>query len=368
MFTALDPELLRPAIEKHRDAAEQLGRAPDELVAELRAHGAFRLLTPRERGGYEAGTADALDFYARLARIDGPAAWLVWNFNLGFAAGWLPQEAADRIWAGGTDPLTANSGSPGGLTAVDGGYRLTGRWKIVSGAHLAEWFLVAGVDPASGPRFCAVPRADVTVEDTWDVVGMRASDSNTVVAGDVFVPEHMTVALDAPNRIDRPAYRVPTAHLLFPGCAAVLIGMAQAAVDELTGIVATKTNWDGSALAGSDRVHRAVGRALAQVEAARGHLIATHAALDEAAAGGRAPTGTQRAATHGAVALVTETARDVLVAMYELGSSAPLYRTNRLGRIFRDGMAAAQAANLSTQFYAIPGRVALDQPAGFPFG
>ncbi|WP_344652677.1 acyl-CoA dehydrogenase [Cryptosporangium japonicum] len=366
------PELLRPAIEKYRDTTEDQGRLAPELVAELRDRGAFRLFTPVELGGHEAPVAAALDFYAKVARMDGPTAWLLWNFNVGFAAGWLPAEAAARIWGEGADPLIANSGQPGLLTPVDGGYRLTGRWKIVSGAHVAEWFLLAGADPSAGPgfaglRFCVVPRADVSVLDTWDVVGMRASDSNTVVADDVFVPDTRTAGLFAPNRIDRPAYRLPAINLLFPGCGAVLIGMAQAAIDEVIRIAPAKSGFDGVPLAEKDHVTVAVGRALSQVAAARLLLLETQRELDRTVAAGAETTDEQRAAVRGALCHVTETARTVLVAMYELGSSEPLYRASRLGRIFRDGIAAAQSANLSTTQWTIPGRIAVGQPSGWPF-
>ncbi|MEV4347695.1 acyl-CoA dehydrogenase family protein [Actinoplanes sp. NPDC049596] len=291
------PELLRPAIEKYRDEAEERGRVAGELVDELRERGAFGLLTPPERGGFGAPVAEALDFYARVARIDGPTAWLLWNFNLGFVAGWLPDEAIERIWAGGRAPLTANSGSPGRLTAVDGGYRLTGTWKIVSGAHAAEWYLLAGAEGGfESLRLCAVPRAEVSIQDTWDVVGMRASDSNCVTAEDVFVPAFMTQSLYAPHR----TAGLPVINLLFPGCAAVLIGMAEAAIDEMIALAAVKRGFDGILLAEKDHVSIAVGRSLSQVAAARGLLL-------------------------------------------------------------------AQAANLSTTQWTIPGRLALGQPAGWPF-
>lgn len=359
------PELLRPAIEKHRDRAEELGRAPDELVAELRERGAFSLFAPRELGGFEVPVAEALDFYARVARIDGPTAWLLWNFNLGFIAGWLPDEAVERIFTGGVPPLMANSGQPGLLTVTDGGYRLTGTWKIVSGAHAAEWYLLAGADPAAGPgfaglRFCAVPRPDVTVQDTWDVVGMRASDSNSVTADDVFVPSFMTQSLFAPHR----TIGMPVVSLLYPGCAAVLIGMAEAAIDELIEVAAVKRGFDGIPLAEKDHVSVAVGRSLSQVAAARGLLLSTQQIFDRA---GASATERERAAVRGAICHITETARTVLAAMYEAGSSEPLYRTSRLGRIHRDGMATAQAANLSTTQWTVPGRLALGQPSGWPF-
>ena len=224
-------------------------------------------------------------------------------------------------------------------------------------------------DPGHQPglRFCVVPRDEVTVLDTWDSVGMRASDSNAVAAEELFVPEHMTQSLFAPPRIDRPAYRLPVVNLLLPGCAAVLIGMAQASIDEVVTIAQAKRGMDGVLLAEKDQVTTAVGRALSQVAAVRGLLLAAQRDLDDTIIAGQPTSDEQRAAVRGAIALVTETSRNVLVAMYELGSSDPLYRENRLGRIFRDGMAAAQAANLTTVQWNIPGRIAVGAPSGWPF-
>ena len=366
------PELLRPAIEAHRDAGESLGRMPEELAELLRAHGAFGLYTPRELGGAEALPSDVFALLADLGRIDGPTAWTVWNLNMGFLAGLLDEESVREVWAGPADPVIANSGKPGTLVPVPGGVRLSGRWPIVSGADLAGWFSLVAAPPAgsgtpgwsaaAGPQLALVPRSAVTVEDTWDVVGMRATGSRTVVVEDVFVPDRMLRGFTAPNRLDRPPYRHATVHLVFPGCAAVLIGIAQGAVDELVRLVGTKTGQDGAPLATQERVQTAVGRATAQVAAARGLLLSAARDLDDTVSAGGTTSDAQRAALRGAICLVTETAREVLCTAYEHGSSDPLYTASRLGRFFRDGMAAAQSANLSTASWALAGRIVLGQP------
>ena len=379
MATALHdlPELLRPAIEAHRDEAEQLGRMPDALARELRAAGAFGLYTPRELGGSEATLSQVLALLADVARIDGPTAWTMWNLNMGFTAGLLDPGAVAGVWTGGPDPLIANSAKPGVLTPAEGGARLSGSWRIVSGADVAEWFSLGAVHPGdagaaspglgAGLRITLVPRSAVTVEQTWDVVGMRATGSQTVVADDVLVPDSMMFDVTAANRLDGPAYRLPTVHLVYPGGAAVLIGMAQGALDEAVRVVGARTGVDGAPLAAQERVQTALGRATTQVAAARGLLLSTAGELDREAAAGRATTDVQRGAVRGAMCLVTETARSALTTAYELGSSEPLSAGSRLGRWFRDGMAAAQSANLSTAQWSLAGRIALGLPPAVPF-
>ena len=371
------PALLRPVIEQHRDDAERRGRMPDELARALQDAGALGLYTPRELGGSEATVSGVLELLADLARIDGPTAWTVWNLNMGFLAGLLDPAAVAEVWSGGADPLIANSGQPGVLTPVEGGARLSGRWRIVSGADVAEWFSLAAVYPAdtgaagagfgAGLQLALVPRAAVTVEQTWDVVAMRATGSQTVVVDDVLVPDSMLFGFAAQNRLAGPTYRLPTVTLVYPGCAAVLIGMAQGALDEAARVVHAKTGFDGAPLATQERVQTALGRATTQVAAARGLLLATAAELDRSAAAGRATSDEQRGALRGAMVLVTEVSRAALTTAYELGSSEPLARDSRLGRWFRDGMAAAQSANLSTAQWSLVGRITLGLPPAVPF-
>ncbi|GGJ33764.1 hypothetical protein GCM10010121_051150 [Streptomyces brasiliensis] len=171
------PEVLRPAIEKHRDEAEDLRSLPGGLLDDLRANGAFRLNTPSELGGFELPLAATTALIERLARIDGPTAWIVWNLTAGFVAAFLSEASVDRVWADGPDPMIAHSSQPGFLVPSDNGFRLSGEWKIVSGADAAQWLgLLALVMEDGRPRmtevgpdwrFRLVPRSSVTVRDTW---------------------------------------------------------------------------------------------------------------------------------------------------------------------------------------------------------
>ncbi|MFG1642880.1 acyl-CoA dehydrogenase family protein [Amycolatopsis sp. NPDC049252] len=371
------PELLRPAIEKYRDEADELRRLPGELVGQLRAHGAFRLNTPRELGGFELPLASALNVIEQLARLDGPVSWVVWNLNVGFGAAFLDEPSVERIWADGPDPLIAHSSQPGFLVPSGDGYQLSGEWKLVSGIDSCEWVGLLGVVldgerprmTEAGPdvRFCVVPRSSVTVRDTWQVTGMRGTDSNTVTAQDVHVPAEMTLRPTATPRIDRPLFRVPLMNQINSGGAAIVIGMAQAAIDEVLALSRTKTTPDGTSLEQQPRVQAAVGAATARLDAARALLLATVGALDTAVEAGRSVTEAHRGAVRGALCHAAETARSVLTSMYEIGSSTVLYEENRVGRLFRDGHAAAQHAILSAAGYEVVGRTVLGLPAGDPF-
>src|SRR5258707_877617 len=93
------PEQLRSAIEAARDESDHLADIPSWLKVQLRDAGAFRLLTPREFGGYEAPWVTAMDVYEEFGRIDASVGWLVWNANFGFLAAYLEPSGVEKLWA-----------------------------------------------------------------------------------------------------------------------------------------------------------------------------------------------------------------------------------------------------------------------------
>jgi alkylation response protein AidB-like acyl-CoA dehydrogenase len=355
------PESLRSAITAAAACSEQQGNIPTELRDALRVGGAFRLLTPSELGGWEASLPTVLDIYERFGYIDASVGLLVWNANFGFVGAMFEPAGVAQIWGDGTEPVFANSGQPGTAVPVDGGYRLSGEWKIVSGVGGADWVILIGLAPEI--RLLAVRIDQVSIQDTWDVTGMRATGSNNVTADDIFVPTELTVALDSAPRIDRPLYRgfIPT--LVFPGCSAVTLGVARRAIDETVALVGTKPSMTGGTVAEAARTQHTIEKSAAAVTAAR--LLLNHAA-EELHMAGDEVTLEQRAALRAAMTHAADVSRQALVALYEVAGSAALYRSNPIERIFRDGMAALQHANHSAIFLEAAGRVRLGLEPGVP--
>src|SRR5215510_12541878 len=99
---------------------------------------------------------------------------------------------------------------------------------------------VAGARPMD-LLWLLLPRPDYDIDDTWFASGLRGSGSKDVLVKDAFVPTHRV--LD-PNRAgdhditgwtlhQRLSYRVPLRCLTGWDLAAPLVGMAQAAIDEV---------------------------------------------------------------------------------------------------------------------------------------
>lgn len=372
------PSLLEPSINAAIDEIDVMGDIPDTLRVELRDAGALRLLTPREFGGSETPLTDVLRIYEGFGRIDASVGWLVWNANFGFVGALLNESGAARIWAGGTEPVFANSGLPGSSVAVDGGYQLSGRWKIVSGIGAADWFIAAGVVTKDGQprvtesgamdiRLYAVRKDQLKIGETWNVSGMRATGSNDVMIEKAFIPADLvTPPIEQPARIDRALYRGFWPALVFPGCSAVSLGVAQRAIDDMVTLASSKKSFTGGTIAQSARAQYVIARSETAVHAARLLLSSAVQALQSAAEDGVAVTLGQRALLRSAMTYAAQVSREALVAMYELASSSALYRGNPLERSFRDGMAALQHANQSDLFLEAAGRLRLGLDPGLP--
>ncbi|MFJ5213817.1 acyl-CoA dehydrogenase family protein [Streptomyces sp. NPDC088354] len=369
------PGLLRPAIEAASEEADRRADVPTELYGALRDAGAFRLLTPRALGGSQTPLTTVLKVYEGFGRIDASVAWLVWNANFGFVGALLDESATERIWGREHEPAFANSGMPGTAVPAEGGYRVSGHWRIVSGINAAEWLVAVVVVLEDGaPRMTAAGTPDVqlcvlgrdqwSVKETWDVSGMRGTGSNDVVVEDAFVPADFLAPLDSPLRIDEPLYRGFLPSLVLPGCTAIVLGIAQAALDETVALVLTKRNSTGATLAESPRTQYVLADSEAALQAARLLLTSAAQTLQDAAERGDTPTLEQRAALRAAMTHAAQVSRRTLVTLYELASSTSLYRGNRLERLFRDGMAALQHANHSALPMEAAGRVRLGMEPG----
>jgi 3-hydroxy-9,10-secoandrosta-1,3,5(10)-triene-9,17-dione monooxygenase len=126
---------------------------------------------------------------------------------------------------------------------VDGGYLVSGAWQWSSGCDHATWAFLGGPvikdgKPVDFGSFL-IPRTDYRIDDVWNVVGLKATGSNTVVVKDVFVPRHRFLSYKAMN--DRtagglenntaPVYKMPWGTMHPTTITAPIMGMAYGAYE-----------------------------------------------------------------------------------------------------------------------------------------
>jgi alkylation response protein AidB-like acyl-CoA dehydrogenase len=371
------PAQLEPTIKAASDEMETERDLPENLVRELRDSGAFRLLTPQELGGCEAPLETVLKVYEGFGRLDASVGWIVWNANWGFIGALLDEPGVARIWGSGPEPVFAATSMLGAAVPCEGGYRLSGHWKLVSGVNRADWLAAAAIvkegagvrlTEAGLPdvRFFLLRREQLSVKDTWHASGLLGSGSNDVVVENTMVLDELVVRVDVPPRIQRPRYQGYIPALVLPGCSAVVLGVAQAAIEEMSAFAISKRTFTGSTLAESAHTQTVIARSEATLHAARLLLLSAARDLDLAGESAEPVTLERRAALRAAMSHAAQVSRDVLVAMYELGSSASIYRGNAVERLFRDGMVALQHHNHSAGFFEAAGRVRFGMDPALP--
>ncbi len=217
---------------------------------------------------------------------------------------------------------------------VDGGYRVTGRKMFASMIEAADLVMVGasteGATPLTGIAFLLPPDAEGRrVEANWDVLGMRATRSDSLILEDCWVPDSAVLY----RSDDMTALRQNNLHWFWGSYTPVYLGVAQAAYDELRRVVASrKPEGYAQPLAYHPDVRRQVAQMSAELEAAR--LITYHSAWLCDSEGQTERTVT---ALHRAKYAVGEAVSRITRVALTLGGAHGIFKPSRLEQLFRDG-------------------------------
>ena len=120
-------------------------RLPPALVTSLAEAGLFGMLVPHALDGLETDVVTMLQVFEELAKIDGSVGWCTMiGATGGLVSAYLPENIARTIY--GSDPYVITGGAlapTGKAVAVDGGYRVSGRWQFNSGCQHCSWLMGA---------------------------------------------------------------------------------------------------------------------------------------------------------------------------------------------------------------------------------
>jgi alkylation response protein AidB-like acyl-CoA dehydrogenase len=218
---------------------------------------------------------------------------------------------------------------------VEGGYRVTGRKMFASMLEAADFVLVmAYPDGATNPSagiILMLPRLAEgrSVDPNWDVLGMRATRSDSLILDGCWLPESAAVFRSDDMRAFRHAYL----NWFWGSYTPVYLGVAQAAFDELRRIVGVRQpEGYAQSLAYHPDVRRHVAEMSADLEAAR--LITYRSAWLSDKEG---PTAETTAALYRAKYMVGEAVSRITRTALTLGGAHGIFKTSRLEQLFRDG-------------------------------
>lgn len=366
---------LGPHLAKHVSNDENNRRLSPEVVDALKNAGFYKLFLPRSLGGLEASLVTTARVIEELARHHAAAGWslMVANSNLTFG-GFLPEEGVQEIFIDNPDSFIAGSVHPFMMaTKTEGGYLINGRNPLVSHVHEAQWIcMLALVCEGGKPKFTDgrpeiigvyMKASDCIIHDTWNVIGMRATDSNDLEAKDVFVPDHRLFPLDPEKQMGKhfqgTLSRIPPAGAnvatLLP---AVTMAVARNAIEELKTLAARKVPL-GSMVPIKERgvVQRKLGRAEALVQSSRIYL---YEMLDNTWK--RVEKGEELslqdkgdlllAATH-----VNQSCVEAIELAYTAAGTSGIYTRNNLSRYMGDAQVLRQHGFINESRYETGGQI-----------
>jgi alkylation response protein AidB-like acyl-CoA dehydrogenase len=201
--------------------------------------------------------------------------------------------------------------------------------------------------------------ADVAIHDTWHASGLRGTGSNDFSVDGARVPLGRSVEPLAGRReVPCPLAAFPNFSLLAAGVAAVSLGVARHALDELTELALGKhPQFSRRTISESGSVQADLAKAEGVLRSARAFL---HDELERAwvvaSSGGRVDV-----ATRGRIRLAcvhaAHSAAQVADVAYTLGGGSSVHESSPLQRCMRDAHVATQHLMVSTRMYETIGRL-----------
>ncbi|MEZ5852277.1 MAG: acyl-CoA dehydrogenase family protein [Hyphomicrobiaceae bacterium] len=369
----------RSVLQLLKDAAPRIEAAralPHDVIEALHEARLFRLLLPRSLGGDELDLRTHAEILELIASADASTAWVMsQGAGCAMGASYLSGEAARRWFAPANAVLAWGAGLQGKAVAVDGGYRVTGTWTFASGSRHATIlgghsmiFEADGTTPRLRPdgrqldRTLLFPRAKATIDDVWNVVGLKGTGSDTFTVTDLFVAEADTIDREnsAELRETGPLYRFSASLVYGVGFAALMLGIARGILDDLTSLAMTKTP-RGAPM--SLRESPVFQTQLAQLEAryrsGRAYLHETATSIYDDVARTGDITLEQRASVKLATTFVINQSFEVVVEAYRAAGQTAIFPKNPFERRMRDAMTASQQTQARGTNFVTVGRCLL---------
>jgi 3-hydroxy-9,10-secoandrosta-1,3,5(10)-triene-9,17-dione monooxygenase len=344
---------LVPLLRQNAERTEAQRRVAEENISALQEVGLFGLTVPQRFGGGEQTIRAYLETIVELARGCGSTAWVATLTNVcEWMVGHYPERAQQEVW--GDDPTARVCGvlaQTGTSRPAQEGLVVAGRWAFASGCLHAQWALVGvPVVNADGEQVdqgvALVPLDQLSIEDTWHVAGMRGTGSNTLVAQDVFVPEHRIMSMtrwlrgDIPTTGDTgPLYHAALAPVLALVLAAPLVGLARAGAEVVAESLAkgkglSLTFYDKASEAPASQLQYA--EAVQLTDSAELHLMRAADDIDAWAAERQTMPLVNRARVRMDTGYTARRAREAVDLLLSVHGASSFAQVSPLQRIWRD--------------------------------
>ena len=355
---------LLPAIAARAPKTDRTGNVPPETIRELEDAGLFGVLTPRAFGGSALGWETFFSVVNEIGTVCGSSAWV-----FGVLTGHnhmltrYPLDVQDEILG---DPRNHVSvvfrlSDAWSATPTEGGYIINGgQGRFCSGVDYAKWIGI-NVIITDGPHagqmaFAMLEQERVTKLDDWKVLGMRGTQSRSIVIDDLFVSEaRVSLAMDLGGPPIGPAaqeggfYEWPYFALAPFALVGAPLGVARGMIGEAVDSVGGKLKGcDDEIVAGKAAVFARLSHAAIDIEMATELIRADCRRIDQGGFTDASPL--EHARFRRDLAAAPQQARAAATSLFEATGGSGIYDKAPIGRMLRD-------VNSGAAHYAFTGDV-----------
>lgn len=243
---------------------EQRGFYAEDTHQAFKEAGLYRILSPREYGGYAMDVGTFSQVLQAIARGCPSTAWC-FGFAVGHAMNictMFSKDLWDEIFADGPDFLAPLTIKPQAqiVQQEDGSWLISGQYDYCSGvpysSHFASQAIPVYKDGSKGsPVTFLARREDWTRLDNWgdgDMLGMNGSGSHSIVFDNARIPDNMVLRSEVlswvpaprdpanPQHGDAPIYYGRFTSTLILEISSIAVGAVKGALDECAELTKTK--------------------------------------------------------------------------------------------------------------------------------
>lgn len=375
-------DVLSEFAKNYADRFEEQRRIDSDYHRMLRDAGLYRILIPQDSNGRGGSLVDWYNSVSKLASADPAVGWCVAHGAMTSAILYSVSNKRFRqnFFANPDHTAAWSNLGKNDVVPKDNGIQISGRWAFVTGctnaSHVGGTVRVPIGDSGDKIRIVSVllPASEVTIEETWNPVGLAGSGSHDVVVKDAFVPEDNMFVWPRPwrdtsNSTGEHNTTIPSAlDALVSGtipislcCAATQLGIAKGALTE----VAQQLHGKKDAFSGKHACQRP--HVMTEVEFAHSELVVLETAflslLEQIWTSG-SNTGdldqTLRMNVRLACVNIVHRCRDIVQAAFSASGAAALSKNGRLQKLYRDASCLTSHVSVSKSSFEITSGVRND--------
>lgn len=351
---------IAPALAANAEACVRERAVVPESMEAMVEEGLFKIVQPARVGGYELSLRLQYDVITAVSQACPSSGWILMVMGAHhFCLGAWPERAQEQVFCGERDGLVSGTLAwQGKARAVKGGYRVDGRWQFCSGVDRSNWVILGCADAETGGPgvHVVVPQDEITVDDTWHVLGMQGTGSKDVLAKDLFVPSYMTIDTRelmkgaSPHTLKHQTnlYQVSADSMLSGSAPAALLGSAKFALEKFI----ERTRERRVILTGARKAEHGptqlrLAESMAELQCAEMLIHDSADLMGEVAASGQSATDmAYRARVKWQAAYAAELCRRAVSRLFSGSGAHGVYDASSLQAAFRNVNTGAQHASI----------------------